>query len=374
MIRQSFVDFYSKHDISPVSQDISDLDVHFQRRGSLYLSLGVPPLLVKDKSFLEFGPGSGHNATYTANLSPKRYYLIDGNPKGVIDTKNILASYNVKELSVISALFLEYESSIKHDIVWAEGCIPHQSEPIRILKHLSSFVNKNGIFVVSTVNGVSYLSEIIRRLASTLHVDKSNSLHEQVQTVRPLIENHLKHLKYMSRPVDDWIIDNILQPLHETRLLSIPDVLEALWEDYHLYGASPKFITDWRWYKENVGDNYDFNQTGINCYYKNNLNLIDYRFNFDAHSTEFGTTLENTCAQSWDIMCQIQKGDSTKWQSIILLLQEISTLIKPMALETSKAIDEACIWLEDEAPVNKKLNYLPQWWGRGQQYLSLIRK
>ena len=39
----SFVDFYNKHDISPVSQDISDLEKHFQRRDSLLWTLHGKP-------------------------------------------------------------------------------------------------------------------------------------------------------------------------------------------------------------------------------------------------------------------------------------------------------------------------------------------
>ena len=68
-----------------------------------------------------------------------------------------------------------------------------------------------GIFVLSTSNGISYLSETVRRLGSFMHFDKSLSLNEQVSFLRPMLIQHLEYLKGMSRPVDDWIIDNILQ-------------------------------------------------------------------------------------------------------------------------------------------------------------------
>jgi len=66
-MKTSFVDFYTEHNVSPVSQDISDLRKHFQRRNVLLRSLGIPSALVRDTTILEFGPGSGHNATYVVN-------------------------------------------------------------------------------------------------------------------------------------------------------------------------------------------------------------------------------------------------------------------------------------------------------------------
>jgi SAM-dependent methyltransferase len=369
----SFVDFYNKHDISPVSQDISDLEKHFQRRDSLLLSLGIPALLIKGSSVIEFGAGSGHNSTYIASLSPNCYHLVDGSNIGIKEIKKQLSGYKIHDFKVIHSLFLEYKSDFLFDIVWAEGCIPHQASPIDILKHLSSFTKKDGIFVVSMNNGISYLSETIRRIASFMHLDDVNSIKEGVDKILPLLECHLSHLKGMSRPVDDWIIDSILQPLHERKLFSIPDAIEALQDNYNVYGASPKFITDWRWYKEIVGDDRGFNKTALDCYYQNNLNLIDYRFELSSHSIEFGIELESLCNKSWDLMCLIQNGDSTQCKVFTDLLNDISNLIEAKSPRTSEAIVEASHWLQDGAPLNQDLKYFPKWWGRGQQYVSFIK-
>ena len=302
----SFVDFYNKHDISPVSQDISDLEKHFQRRDSLLLSLGIPALLIKGSSVIEFGAGSGYNSTYIASLSPNCYHLVDGSNIGIKETKKQLSGYKIHDFKVVHSLFLEYKSDCLFDIVWAEGCIPHQANPIDILKHLSSFTKKDGIFVASMSNGISYLSEIIRRVASFMHLDDVNSIKEGVDKILPLLECHLSHLKGMSRPVDDWIIDSILQPLYERKLFSIPDAIEALKDNYNVYGASPKFITDWRWYKEIVGDDRGFNKTALDCYYQNNLNLIDYRSKFPVHSSSVQFSSEwswKACVQKAGILC-----------------------------------------------------------------------
>jgi len=83
-----FIDFYRRHGISPVSQNISNLKKHLERRKALYRHLGIPPTLVKDRTVIEFGPGNGHNAIYTTSLNPSRYVLVDGNPTGLKKPRN----------------------------------------------------------------------------------------------------------------------------------------------------------------------------------------------------------------------------------------------------------------------------------------------
>lgn len=373
-MKTSFVDFYSKNNISPVSQDISDLKKHFQRRDTLLRSIGIPNILVSNAEILEFGPGSGHNATYIASLRPSKYHLVDGNFRGVENTKKLLCEYNVDDLEVIHSLFLEYQTDNLYDIVWAEGCIPHQIDPISIVKHLSSYTKKEGVFVASMNNGVSYLTEMIRRIASFMHMNESQSFQDKIDAIIPLLKGHLQNLKGMSRPVDDWIADSILQPLHDGKLFSIPDAIAVLQNDYDIYSTSPKLISDWRWYKDITGDDREFNKIALDCYYKNNLNLIDYRYEFKPHSVDFGQKLEFFCNEVWDIMCSIQNGDPAQLNSFKEKLSEISKFIEEKAPKTSEAIGESLHWLDCGAPIEAELEHLPKWWGRGQQYASFIKK
>ena len=144
---KSFVEFYSKNDISPVSQDIKDLNKHFQRRESLFRSLGLLPAFISGKSVLEFGPGSGHNTLYMASLKPERYELVDGNLKGVQETRERLAIYSDTKVEVHLSLFEEFQTDTRFHLVWAEGCLPHNSEPLSLLDYISLFVAKGGGYV-----------------------------------------------------------------------------------------------------------------------------------------------------------------------------------------------------------------------------------
>ena len=107
----SFVDFYNKHNISPVSQNISNLEEHFQRRNSLLAGLGIPSAFINGSSVLEFGAGSGHNSTYIASLSPDKYHLVDGSNVGIRETERILSEYKINDLEIIQSLFLDYSSN-----------------------------------------------------------------------------------------------------------------------------------------------------------------------------------------------------------------------------------------------------------------------
>lgn len=80
-MKTSFADFYVKNNILPVSQFISGLKNHFQRRGSLLRSFWLPNIFICNAEILEFEPGSCLNTTNIASLRPSKYHLVDVNLK-----------------------------------------------------------------------------------------------------------------------------------------------------------------------------------------------------------------------------------------------------------------------------------------------------
>jgi len=369
----AFVEFYQSNHISPVSQDISDLNKHYQRRESLFRSLGILPAFVNGIKVLEFGPGSGHNALYTASLSPKQYELVDGNLKGVQETRERLDLFTNVQITVHYSLFDEFQTDTKFDLVWAEGCLPHQTRPLPLLDHVASFVREGGVLCVSTNNGISYLSEMFRRLFRDRFFDTKGNVHVQTNQLTPYLKPHLQHLQGMSRSTEDWILDNIVHPLQDRQLLSIPEVITYLNDKYDSYGSSPRFMTDWRWYKDITGNNQQFNELALDNYYKTNLNLLDYRFEFPIHTVAFGKKLEDLGSQLWGLMCKIESGEELAWKNFFTLAQELCTHIEKQAPVTETAIQEAVVLLQSGHP-DMELKQFPQWWGRGQQYISLIRR
>jgi len=374
MERISFVDFYKKNNISPVSQDVSNLEKHFQRRSALIRSLGLPEFSIKGTSVIEFGPGSGHNALFTASLEPRLYYLVDGNTVGLESAKKLLKPPSNIEIQFIESLFEEYFSSKKFELVWAENCISHQANPKKILKHISSFTDKNGVLVFTTHSGASYLSETIRRIGAYINTRDIHDLNAQLEKLTPFFARHLSHLKNMSRPVKDWILDSLLNPLEFSKIMNLEDAIAVLNDDFEFFHSSPKFIRDLRWYKDQIFEHRQYNKIALNCYYKNNLSFLDYRYDFPETDEEFGIELERKCLHAWDEMCAIQKNNSLDLNNFITNAMEIAELIGGISPKTTLAINESLEWLENGAVLDRNYKNLEQWWGKGTQYLSFIRK
>ena len=76
---------------------------------------------------------------------------------------------------------------------------------------------------------------------------------------------------------------------------------------------------------------------------------------------------------SWELMCNIQKGNETCWLEFFTLMKELISLLNKKAPATCTAIKEAVELLQFGKPENE-LHHFPKWWGRGQQYLSFIKK
>ncbi len=145
-----FVDYYRANDISPVSQDISDLDRHFERRASVYRAMGVAPAFVRGASVLEFGPGSGHNALYTASLEPQRFVAVDANPTGLRSMRALFSEYpSFTQPVLVDSMIEDFATGERFDIVICEGVIAQQKDPAAFARHVASFVRPGGVLTTT---------------------------------------------------------------------------------------------------------------------------------------------------------------------------------------------------------------------------------
>ena len=371
----SFVDFYRQHDISPVHQDISDLERHRRRRDSLYRHLGLPPAFLAGRSIAEFGPGSGHNAVATAALGPAHYVLIDGNPRGVAETRELLSRHGAPDevCQVVASDFETFDTDERFDLVLAEGCLPYQPAAESLLRHIAQFTKPHGVLVITTVTPVSILSEIVRRLMRDLVVAPDAPPSEQLAILRPMLGSHLAALPGVTRSVDDWLLDNIVRPLWNTQTLSIPQVIAALGDEFDVYGASPAFLTDFRWYKQVHGADRGFNANALKRYFTITANLLDTRVELPPHRAEFGRWLEVACMQLWDLMRGVEGEGRGAPADAAPILEEIASVLHSISPNTADSIRQGREVLlgrmrPDACPA------FASFWGRGQQYLSLIRR
>lgn len=381
--KEPFLDYYRKHNISPVSQDIEDLKKHFDRRGSLYRHCGIPPGFIKDKRVLEFGPGSGHNAVFTNSLGPKKYVLVDGNPKGITNTRNLINSYNEASNCIFHEVKIqEFSSDDVFDLVLCEGVIPAQVDPESYIQIVSNYVDKSGILLITCSDYASILSEVLRKVLASLllngdavSVNKKDAK-TKLKILSPFFSRHLNTLEGMSRPVDDWIYDNIMQPTLGGRF-SIEDAVHAIPENFSVYGVSPHFFNDWRWYKDIHGNQKKFNELMVASFLSNVHNLLDYREVFPPIEPGEGRVLYRQCQLIWELATLAHR--SPKQDNLVALCEALKP-IQMYCADFSKripiAIDEFIFAVEEfnkTRSIPDRFNTFASWFGKGQQYLSFIR-
>jgi SAM-dependent methyltransferase len=365
-----FLDYYGANGISPVSQDITDLGRHFERRSSMYRALGVAPALVGGASVIEFGPGSGHNALYTCSLRPRRFVAVDGNPTGLRATRALFSGYpSFTQPDVVESMIEHFATDERFDIAICEGVIAMQNEPAAFARHVTSFVRPGGVFMTTTYDGASALSDQMRRLLN-LRLPPEYSVAERLDALRPVFAPHLATLSGMSRSLDDFLLDVIIQPMIGP-LFSIVDIVPALAGEFDIYGCSPNFVQDWRWYKTLVGDARRFNERTIDAYYANVANFIHHKVELPPHSRLDGEALLRKCTVYYETMQAAQFGGLVEYEAALQALRDTIPDLERLCPPAARAVIEFVAYLEgDEDALDECYSF----WGRGQQNVSFIRR
>jgi SAM-dependent methyltransferase len=377
----SLVEFYRRHKVSPVRQDIRDLRSHFERRESLYRHLGILPSFVRGRTVLEIGPGSGYNSLYTASLKPARYVLVEGNPSGVDGIKALGSQY--PELAagteVVPALLEDYGGTETFDFVLCEGMLPLAGvpNPGDLLRQVARFVAPGGVLVITCVDNVSYCPETLRRLFAQLLIDPTAELDAQVRMLTPIFSRHLALLPGVSRRADDWVLDNLLNPASIGKLLPIPEAVSILADEFDMYSSSPHFVTDWRWSKSIVGANRDFNRRTIDQYWLNMHNFFDHSRVLAPRSETANRRLDELCGRARDSIRAFEESRHlSSLTDIQAALEEIVRSTGDFSPPLAEALAEARALLRPQPDPqalaeSKKFGSL---FGRGQQYLSFYRR
>jgi SAM-dependent methyltransferase len=376
----SLVEFYRRHGISPVHQDISDLPKHFARRGALYRHLGILPAFVRGRSVVEVAPGSGFNSLHTASLGPSRYVLVEANPRGVSDMTALFGRFGslCANVEIVSSLVETYEPDQQFDFVLCEGLLGQAGvpDPAALLASVARLAAPGGVLVITCIDAMSYLSETLRRLLANLLADPREPLKVRTPVLVRSFARHLATLTGMTRSPEDWVVDNLINPGSTGPLLSIPDAIAALPESFEVFGASPKFLTDWRWYKH-IGAGGRFNEIASDEYWANAHNLLDYR-----HQASPGDPQQNRA--TYELCLEVRElagvHERTQDRAVIELIQASLHRIGQLVGQTVPAVgwalgdvDRLIGAADVDADRISAAEHFGPWFGRGQQYLSFSR-
>lgn len=368
---KSFLDAYKTYESVPTRQDISNLDAHLRRRDALYRTLGIVPAHLEGKQLLELGPGSGENSIFLASLKPSRYTLVDGTESSIRSLQEIRAKYYPHiNAEMVHAEFLQFQSVEKYDAVFCEGAIPTQADPIPLLQRIASFVKPSGVLVITTVDAVSFLSEAIRRFLARIYIGSPQLDIRHVPKLVEFFNNDLDTLKGMSRKREDWVIDQIIHPWNGPPF-SMADAITTLGSGFSAHGTSPRFFSDWRWYKS-IHQEDDGFSTALLASYKSEVhNFLDWRFSLPAADMDSNNNLLALSRRVYDLEFAMETGkkpfDSTP---MISLLKRIWDECTQLHDETRLSLAKAIQAISSKSPVEEC--DLSSWWGRGQQYLSFV--
>lgn len=380
MNKKAYLDFYEKHQIIPVRQDKSDMAKHFNRRGNLFKQIGIPPALLKDKSVIEFGPGNGDNAIYTVSLKPGCYVLVDANSVSISELHKKLDEGYFGEVvpEICNSNISDYQDVRRFEVVFCEGVIPNQESPSAFLKKVSSFAAPGGVMCITTMSPISCLAEVCRRVIRPFFPQEINCA---VGDAVKFFKEDLLSLTGMSRFYDDWVLDNILHPWGESLFFSIPTAIETISDDFDFYRSSPSFLMDWRWYKSINGSEFGTNEMAKNAYSFNSLFLIDYRIDpaeitLPVHSG--WVSLEEDCKEAYDAHMEIWlNGDiDAIYTKFLPLMERISSKLANLLPITACSLQDFISGMHEMKTKGLQADFksFRTWFGRGQQYVSFIRK
>ena len=273
------LDYYTRHGINPVRYDLSDLQLHLDRRASLYRTLGVTPLAVRGARVLEVAPGTGQNSLYLARLAPSSLTLVEPNPVAIRDIASVYAMAAAAPVPplVIEARFEDYEPDEPFDLVVCENWLGSSDHERRLLRKLGRMVAAGR--PLARHGGLAGRHAAEPAPPSTGQQARRSGLavRRTDVTVCRAFGPHLRTLAAMTRGVTDWVHDNMLNPAYFGILLTVPMVLAELAGGFDVLGSSPRFAADWRWFKGLCGTDREFNRHVLAEYRAGIHNFFDHR-------------------------------------------------------------------------------------------------
>jgi SAM-dependent methyltransferase len=376
-----FVDFYNKHNVIPVSQDLEDLDDFVFRRNFLYTRLGAPLRQFKNRRVIEFGPGGGYNAVATSLRGPELYVFVDAAQASLLELERkksdrLLHAGNVE---IINSNIFDYRDERKFDYVIIEGTLAGQAEPERMLRHVSGFASDGGMLITTTTSAASMLSEICRRLLRIRISEATDGFESRIRFASKVFDSHLKSLGTSTRPTEDWVIDVILHDWHRGKyVFSMLDAAAAIGDEFDFYQSLPCFLTDDRWYKKVSRSSPTANQLLKLQYPSLAACLIDHRISLRtaAKAADTLADIESLSKLACDAHDRIMNdNDYGHLDEFLRVMAEIRQAL-PLGFEsTIIAIDDfmTSLPLFIDRPEKVQFDDFRSWWGRGQQYASFIR-
>jgi len=181
--------------------------------------------------------------------------------------------------------------------VFCESLLNGLPDPNKSLRDVTRYVAPRGVLVITCMDDISIFPETLRRLFAHMALDPDRpTVQDNIRMLSDLLGPHLAQLKGMSRTVEGWVLDNMVNPAWDKH--TIFEAVNAISDEFTVLGTSPSFIVDWRWYKTIYGGNQEINQRTLRQYWQNVHNLLDQSRTFPPVRRR--TTGGSTCIVNMD--------------------------------------------------------------------------
>lgn len=365
-----FLDFYEKHSVIPTKLEITDQEKFFKQRDFLFETLGIPKHFLRGSKFLELGPGTGQKAVHLLSLDPALYVAVDNNYASINATRKVIAESGfIGASKIIDSDFLNFVDTENYDLVIAELVVPTQNDPLLFLNKLSTFLAPGGVLIFTCMDPISLLSETLRSaIVKNLQLI-DNNVQRSAARIVTFFEQDLNLLHGMNRKRTDWAIDQMIKPPVGS-LLDLPSALDSLANVAEFHGSSPRFTEDFRWYKSLEVSEVSISKVAIANYWKKCHNFLDFRTLCPEVAPNDNKLLFQLSDDIYSAVHEGTWGQDSR-EIVESRCREILKLVSANCQLTSASLESfLSYWHSGEA---EKLRDFRPWWGRGTQYVSVIK-
>lgn len=365
-----FLDFYEKHSVIPTKLEITDQEKFFKQRDFLFETLGIPKHFLRGSKFLELGPGTGQKAVHLLSLDPALYVAVDNNYASINATRKVIAESGfIGASKIIDSDFLNFVDTENYDLVIAELVVPTQNDPLLFLNKLSTFLAPGGVLIFTCMDPISLLSETLRSaIVKNLQLI-DNNIQRSAARIVTFFEQDLNLLHGMNRKRTDWAIDQMIKPPVGS-LLDLPSALDSLANVAEFHGSSPRFTEDFRWYKSLEVSEVSISKVAIANYWKKCHNFLDFRTLCPEVAPNDNKLLFQLSDDIYSAVHEGTWGQDSR-EIVESRCREILKLVSANCQLTSASLESfLSYWHSGEA---EKLRDFRPWWGRGTQYVSVIK-
>lgn len=270
----------------------------------------------------------------------------------------------------------DFHPESQYEIILAEGFLHSIDNASEIIDKLFAMLTNGGVLVITCMDEQSVFVEQIKRLVAHIYIKDIQTYEEQVTILTSFFTGQMSNLKGMSRSVEDWVRDDILNPAFQnSNLLSIGKVIEMLPDNIEVLGTSQNMFTDYSWYKD---VRFDIKGEYLSQFRKKQHNLMLTGEGETIISLEMNDKINQIVKRIREASKRYeQNGD---WEEITVIIDKLGELES-----IAESIDEKLFhFVQDSREILVHINeqnFVIQDYqaffhavGRTQQYISLVKR